>query len=706
MATVPDDQIPTVQQEPLPGRAIPRFSDAASPAEFGFGVGQGLGQLGSDLGQMQDRQRAAAKQAQDKANADADRVQSAKYQLGINDIVTGAFYGKDPNDPNAIYRQQGQALATLPQDAVQRISGQINDLLKDAPPHIQAMLAEHVTNTLDKANLDAHRYAFEQSNREAVETFSNTISQHVALAALDFRDPSNYSNHKDAILLAGQSLAEKGGKDAIKAYNDGGYRRDLDKLNESLIGGHLAAGDIRGAQKALDAHASDLSSGEIHESLQNRITAAGDRIDNLNRSASADRIADQRAAAMAGLPGWEKLASPGDYAIVHRGDAQTQMQTVAKLAAAGQAEKQFDNMPIADVIKARQDAQVTTAKPGAAADLEAERMIDRAAVNSITRRQKDPAQFAIDSGKGWQPINFDNSKDAVAQLRSRANTAPEIAKQLQVRVPLMTQPEAQQLATQLDNSSPAEKLKTLTQLHSSLPTQGAYFSVLQQIMPHSPVTAIVGQKLDNPSEWDNQTPPWYSAAHAPNPADGQTILAGEALLNPQGGAKQGVEGEAKGSKFPLPPDDHGQGLRANFAKATQGMFADRAPLEEAHYSAFRDAYAALSEKAGDYSGARVDPARAKEALRIAVGTPVTFNRSQVVPPAGMDPSTFQTNVEAAVAKAAKSYKAPAGWADAIHGYQLREEGRVGSGRYTLVDGNKALTRPDDPSQPFTIDLSR
>lgn len=38
MATVPDDSIATVQQEPLPGRAYPRFADQASPEDFGAGL--------------------------------------------------------------------------------------------------------------------------------------------------------------------------------------------------------------------------------------------------------------------------------------------------------------------------------------------------------------------------------------------------------------------------------------------------------------------------------------------------------------------------------------------------------------------------------------------------------------------------------------------------------------------------------------------
>jgi hypothetical protein len=70
----------------------------------------------------------------------------------------------------------------------------------------------------------------------------------------------------------------------------------------------------------------------------------------------------------------------------------------------------------------------------------------------------------------------------------------------------------------------------------------------------------------------------------------------------------------------------------------------------------------------------------------------------------MDPTRFEGTVRNAVADAAKASGAPADWADRIRGYQLREVGAVGSGRYELMDGNRPFARPSTPI-PETTKLS-
>ena len=697
MAVVPNDEVGTVQQEPLPGRAIPRFSDEANPSEFGAGLGQGLEAAANDVNIVNRQQAAQQKQLQDKANADADRVQLAGAITNLSKARDQIQFGKDDNDPNAAFRQTGQALATLPERYGSQFDEAAAQISSTLTPHQQAMFAERVAGEKDSLDLQMRRYQFEQSNREAIETFSNAKSQVVQSASNNYRDPAATVQAREDLFNAGMALAARGGKDSITAYKASGYAHDLDQLHEGVIGAYLADNKVQGAQRYLNQWASDLSSVTVKDTLENRIRAAGDRLDALQKDTSRDRIMDQQKAAAAGLPGWEKLAAPSDYQIVHKNDAQRQQDFTQKLALAGTAEKRFDTMSIPAIDAYVQSTKPTEAKPGVAKDLQVQKFIEQAAKNSKDRRAADPANFAVTSG-AWHPLDFSDPKAASAELSTRSNTAPQLSQQLGVRMPLLSKPEARQLSSSLDNLSANQKIQALTALHQSLPNERAYFSVLQQVMPHSPVTSIVGQKIDAPNEWD--APSWYDPTHGPKQADGEKILAGEMLLNPP--KKEGDEKHGFKGGFPMPADTNGGGLRSYFANNTRDIFNSRPQLADAHYAAFRDAYASLSAEEGDYSG-EYKGTRAEKALSMAVGTPVRFNDGHVVPPNGMDPNKFEGVVRQIVAAQAKAAGAPADFEKRIDGYQLREVGAVGSGRYELVNGNVPLIRPDKKG-PFVIDL--
>ena len=683
MATVPDDQISTVQAEPIPGRAIPRFDTNVTPQDFGAGLGEGLEQAANDISMVDQRNRQASKeddawQAQqtEKANQDADRVVLAGAITNLSKTRDGLLFGTDDNDPNAAFKQTGSGIADMPE----RYGGQFADaadkISATLTPHQQSMFAERIASEKDSLDLQLKRYQFEQGNREAVETFKNAGSQAIQTASNNHRDPAATPQAREDLFNAGMALATRGGKDQVEAYKQSGYARDLDQLHEGVVGSWLADGDVRHAQAYLNQWGNDLSSGTVKDALQNR------------------------AAAIAGLPGWEKLAGQGDYGIVHKGDAGTQYAITQKMAAAGTAEKRFDTMDIPAIQASLLATQPTVAAPGVAADLEMQRYMTAAAHKSITGRQEDSANFAITTGHGWNPIDFTDPTASAAELRSRSQTVTGISQQIGVPMRLLSKPEAAQLSTQLDSQPPAQKLAALTNLHAALPNERAYYSVMGQVAAHSPVTAIVGAKIDRPNDWD--APAWYNPAFAPSQQDGERILTGEALLNPRDSGQPSPEKGGFKEGFPMPVDTANTGLRAYFGGHTQGLFNDRPLLADAHFSAFRDAYAALASDAGDYSG-RYQDKYAKAALKIAVGSPVSINGSSVIPPNGMDPSTLQSTIQQTVAASAKAYGAPADWEQRIKGYTLREDGAVGSGRYRLMNGNAPLGRPDGKGD-FVIDL--
>lgn len=335
------------------------------------------------------------------------------------------------------------------------------------------------------------------------------------------------------------------------------------------------------------------------------------------------------------------------------------------------------------------------------------------AVNqNVQLMQKAPLQWGAQrNGTQVQPLDFSGlnspqgQQQIGAEVSDRMSTLAALQKQYGPTVqtlPLLPQ-ESAELANQLDTAPAAQRVQLLASLHDAIGDDTAYSAVLRQIAPHSPVTAIVGGIVGHAAP--KNTPIWYDQQFAPALGNADLILHGEQLLNPtvnKGDAAQAETGKGAGKGFPMPPDLGMAGMRTAFSAAAGDTFQGRPQLAEAYYSVFRDAYASLAAQKGNLSGV-ADPALERQALKVALGNQATFNGQKYSVPYGMDPSRFAGLVQNAVASAAKASGAPADWAERIRGFQLRELGGLGSGRYMLVNGNAPLVRPDGHG-PFTIDL--
>jgi hypothetical protein len=181
------------------------------------------------------------------------------------------------------------------------------------------------------------------------------------------------------------------------------------------------------------------------------------------------------------------------------------------------------------------------------------------------------------------------------------------------------------------------------------------------------------------------------------------ILAGEALLNPKAGEapeKGGIK-----STVILPPENDTQnsvGLRTTFAKSAADLFRDRPQLGDAYFTAYKAAYAAMSAEVGDMKGV-LNKQISDKALQITLGNTLNYQGQQISVPSGMRPDRFYGLVNNAVNAAMTSGGAPQDWFNRIKGYQLREIGGLGEGKYQLVNGNAPLVRPDGKG-PLIIDL--
>jgi len=315
----------------------------------------------------------------------------------------------------------------------------------------------------------------------------------------------------------------------------------------------------------------------------------------------------------------------------------------------------------------------------------------QAVQQSIVERQNDPRGYAVQNGIDSKPIDFSQPQAVLGELSSRAANAARTADHVGVPTPLLSRDETKQLATLLDKTTPSQKAAWLGALAGKLDSR-AYQSLMGQVLPDNPVSAIVGSQIGAVSA--KQQPVWFDNHFAGDVTGPEKILAGEKLLNSK---------EEK-VKFPMPSDhnNNGSGTRDYFSREVGTLFSDRPQLGEATYAAFRSAYAGLLAEKGDMTG-NGDRSLMKKALTMAVGTVQNFKGKPISIPQGMDPGRFNGLVKNAVGAALADSGAPADAAERIDGYQLRELGGVGSGRYQVVQGNAPLVRPDKKGF-LTIDL--
>jgi hypothetical protein len=675
----------SVEPDALPGRPNPRFPDAVSPQSTGAAVGQGIENLGQVVSNVFDKTQADARQAQ---NTDANnRIQGVVGDL-LRNPKTGAF------------TLQGQNAFGLDQKYLPQYDQQTQAIVDAIPdPKVRASVAQMVASHRTDLNNQLNQHELDQHVKFGIQTAQASIGIATDAAAQGYNDAAIVRKNLDTVDYSVNDLGQRQGwsDEQITAAREQAHSG----LHTAVIDRILADDHPQMALHYLDVAKSDMEP-KAALAAATTIDSHIKEAQNALKADIADRYGDSVKAAAFGLPG-AVTVSRGELGILYPNDAQRHWDGLQSMVQAGAQARKYDLMTPAEVNADVQNSMPTHGGPEAAFAIQGYQIRAQAAEQSLKARNVDPAQFVVDSGAGWKPIDLSNPQAAMDQLKSRANTAAQVSQQIGVPTPLLTNGESKQLGVALNNSTPAAKLQILTQLHQSMPDEGSYFKVLGQIAGHSPVTAIVGAKLQPPVP--AQAPTWYDSKFAAAPADAETILAGEAILNPQGKNKgQDETGSFKGG-FPMPKDEGSASLQNMFADQAKDVFRDRPDLADAHYSAFRDAYAALASQQGNLSGT-ADSKLVKQAFQMAVGTPVRWSSgNDVVAPPGMDPSRLRGLIQGAVQDMAKRTGAPADWENRIDGYQLRELGALGSGRYELVNGNAPLVRPDGKG-PFIVDLKQ
>lgn len=401
------------------------------------------------------------------------------------------------------------------------------------------------------------------------------------------------------------------------------------------------------------------------------------------------RIQDTSAAYRAGLPVADaptfreiKEAFPDDYREIY--------DSLLKDQRMGADLQAFASLSPQEVAARAEKYAVTAGGAGTADALARRDEILQAVRQNFAERQKDPRSYAIVNNLGSKPLDFSDPQSVITELSNRAANAQQTSRMVGFPTPMLSKDESKAFASMLDQSDPKQKalwLGTLSQKLGSDP----YQALMQQMLPTKPIAAIAGSMI---SHANPATPPsWFDQRFAGDPTAPEKILQGEKLI---GSKEEGSKG------FPMPPDTGPVGTRTWFGDQVKNMFATRPELSEATYGAFKAAYAGLLADKGDLKGVGDSTLRQK-ALDMVIGKTIDVNGSTVAVPTGMDASKFKSLVTSAIKATATDAKAPADFADRIRGYQLRELGGVGSGRYQLIQGNAPLVRPDGKGF-FTVDL--
>lgn len=685
MAVVPDDEIGTVQQEPLPGRAIPHFDTSVDNS--------GTEKLGSSLEQAGNIMAAV----EQKKQREADQVRIAQANTDLNTWTVDRLYNgtKEQNGQDAAYRQQGENAVNMPGRYLPQFDQRAQDISATLTPRQQAAFAERVASERNEFNLQLNRHEYEQGNREAVSTFNQAKAATIKSAALGYRDAEATTKARNDLLMANEALGARVGMS--KADKLTAYGNDLDALHSSTVGAFLADGNIGGAQQYLDKWKDDLSSGVKHEELQNHITAAADKAQGQFKDTARSAYQDATKAGLAGIPGAGRLVSDDQLQVLYKDDWQRHRDFLDKAAATGAVEKKYDSMAPADIQVDLDRSKPTQAVPGVGDDVELWNMRNAAAERSMARRVSDPRQFQIKSA-GQDPIDFSKPVDQTATtLNQRFNAMGEDGQRLGVAVPPLSKGEARQFGSALDQSTSGQQVALLTQYRNAL-GDTRFKALMEQIRPTSPVTAKAALLAPrDPSE----APLWYNANFD---SDGDTpalILRGQELLNP---SKEGKAEEGKGGfkgGMEMPPLDQFRDRWNNLDPVERQLFADRAIEGDTTFEAIRSTYAALASDKGLYSN-QISTAMFDEAARRVIGNTDRHFVNAVEVPRGMDPSRFPNYVKASLRAVEQDRGLREG---ALDGHGLQPIGPYGSGRYGLMDGARRITYPGTPDW-IQIDLNQ
>lgn len=320
----------------------------------------------------------------------------------------------------------------------------------------------------------------------------------------------------------------------------------------------------------------------------------------------------------------------------------------------------------------------------------------QAAQQVVKQRQEDPMLFAQrNSLTTAAPIDMSKVDQLGAELNKRVGTANLMSQNYNTPYRILTNGEAAQMSMALHAMPTQAKLQYLDQVRTGLAGDTrAFNSVMGQLAPDSPVTAVAGSILVK------QTPAvvtggLFGSDVVLQPRNvAALMLEGEAILNP---SKKDKEQDGRAGKFPMPKEAD---LAQSFNDFVGTAFRSDPSGYAVAYQAFKAYYAGAASRKGILSG-ELDRNIPKEAAAAATGGVIDYNGlGKVMKPWGIADSDFKDRAAFAFNQAMASNNMKGTAFDNLSAYGMES---VGPGRYMLTNGASYL---NGPQGPIVLDLNK
>jgi hypothetical protein len=275
---------------------------------------------------------------------------------------------------------------------------------------------------------------------------------------------------------------------------------------------------------------------------------------------------------------------------------------------------------------------------------------------------------------------MDPAKPDPAAIAQRAEIGRAMRDRYQSPLRILTAEEARLLKTNLDNVPVPVKKKYFADLWSATRNDpDAYKSIMAQLAPDDPVTAIAGT---------------YSVSVSPlRQRASDEMLAGQALLRPD------AKTDGKARTMTMPPE---KDLVNGFVKETGTLFEGRPQANRDTLQAAKAIYAKRAADKGLYTG-DLDANIWQESVQAALGSQLLrYKGRDILLPENYDETRFRDNMRAQVRILAAAGRLPANTpAERLLDLPLDQ---VGDGRYVFRSGDSILT--DKNNRPIIINMNR
>lgn len=244
---VPNLESPSVEEQPLPGRAYPRFSEEVPGGAYGESLAAGVENATTV---------ATGIEAEHKRQNDNLRVIDANTQLEAG--RDALLYGQ--GGKGGAFQLKGADAINLPAKLIPAYDQMAGKIAGTLTPDQQAIFQRHVAVGKNELNLQLNRYENEQAGVLAKETFSNGLNQAVNSAGLNWRDPAVIGKSRaDIKALMDIQAQHEGWTPEIKEQQT---LQALARMHGGVIDSMLTDGNASGAESYFQAHKSEI---EAHD---------------------------------------------------------------------------------------------------------------------------------------------------------------------------------------------------------------------------------------------------------------------------------------------------------------------------------------------------------------------------------------------------------------------------------------------------------